>query len=239
MCGCVRNCHSGHCKALFPGPLGEPCRSPPGSEGAGRSCFAPSQLKRLPTRCRPHRRSARTRGLGSLARRSIGAAQEVTTLPLDANGRPQLPPGAVTETAYVIDAFAGTGEERFHCDGGPATQARFHTPRGIAVDAGGNIYVTERGVGIEYARSTRRAPSRRLPEQASEVTPVTGGLLQRPSLTPRGESESIGSARSSWPITETTLCARSTSWEELPLSERTTLYLIRTAWPWTCSGTCW
>ena len=47
-----------------------------------------------------------------------GPAQEVVTLPLDANGKPVLPPGAITETAYVIDAFAGTGEEGFHGDGG-------------------------------------------------------------------------------------------------------------------------
>ena len=76
-----------------------------------------------------------------------GAAQELITLPLDASGRPLLPPGAVTETAYVIDAFAGTGEEGFHGDGGPATQARFHTPRGIAVDAAGNVYVADSNNG--------------------------------------------------------------------------------------------
>ncbi|MDE0265148.1 MAG: hypothetical protein OXJ37_22290 [Bryobacterales bacterium] len=70
-------------------------------------------------------------------------AQEVITLPLDANGKPQLPPGAVTETAYAINAFAGTGEEGFHGDGGPATQARFHTPGGIAVDTAGNVYVAD------------------------------------------------------------------------------------------------
>lgn len=70
-------------------------------------------------------------------------AQEAITLPLDANGKPLLPPGAVTETAYVIDAFAGTGEEGFHGDGGPAIQARFQSPGGIAVDAAGNVYVAD------------------------------------------------------------------------------------------------
>ena len=71
-----------------------------------------------------------------------GVAQNIS-LPLDANGKPVLPPGATTEMAYVIDAFAGTGEEGFHGDGGPATQARFHTPRGIAVDSAGNVYVAD------------------------------------------------------------------------------------------------
>ena len=74
-------------------------------------------------------------------------AQETITLPLDASGKPLLPPGAVTETAYVIDAFAGTGEEGFFGDGGPAIQARFHTPRGIAVDARGNVYVADSNNG--------------------------------------------------------------------------------------------
>ncbi len=72
-----------------------------------------------------------------------GPAQEVMTLPLDANGKPVLPPGAVTEPAYVIDAFAGTGEQGFHGDGGPAIEARIHNPGGIVADAAGNVYVAD------------------------------------------------------------------------------------------------
>lgn len=78
---------------------------------------------------------------------TLAVAQEAITLPRDESGKPLLPPGAVTETAYVIDAFAGTGEEGFHGDGGLATQARFHTPRGIAVDAAGNVYVADSNNG--------------------------------------------------------------------------------------------
>ena len=74
---------------------------------------------------------------------TAAVAQEVMTLPLDANGEPVLPPGAMTETAYVIDAFAGTGERGFDGDGGHATQARFNGLGGIAVDASGNVYVAD------------------------------------------------------------------------------------------------
>ena len=92
-----------------------------------------------------------------------GAAQEVITLPLDANGKPLLPAGAVTETAYVIDAFAGTGEQGFHGDGGLATQARFHNPGGIAVDAAGNVYVAD----------TNNGRVRRI-DQAGIITTIAG-----------------------------------------------------------------
>lgn len=72
-----------------------------------------------------------------------GVAQDVISLPLDANGKPVLPPGATAVTAYVIDAFAGTGQEGFSGDGGLATEAQLHGPGGIAVDAEGSVYVAD------------------------------------------------------------------------------------------------
>ena len=72
-----------------------------------------------------------------------GVAQDAISLPLDANGEPILPPGAISETAYIIDAFAGTGEEGFHGDGEPATEAQFRGPGGIALDSAGNVYVAD------------------------------------------------------------------------------------------------
>ena len=47
------------------------------------------------------------------------------------------------DTAGVITAFAGTGEEGYGGDGGPAIQAQFDTPRRVAVDPTGNVYVTD------------------------------------------------------------------------------------------------
>ena len=76
-----------------------------------------------------------------------GVAQDVISLPLDANGKPILPPGATAVTAYVIDAFAGTGEKGFSGDGGPATQAQLHGPGDIEVDAEGSVYVADANNG--------------------------------------------------------------------------------------------
>ena len=45
----------------------------------------------------------------------------------------------------VITTVAGTGEQGFGGDGGPATEAQLARPRWLAVDARGNIYVTDDG----------------------------------------------------------------------------------------------
>ncbi len=92
-----------------------------------------------------------------------GSAQDVITLPLDANGKLVLPPGAITEAAYVIGAFAGTGEQGFHGDGGLAIEAHFHNPGGIAVDAAGNVYVAD----------TNNGRVRRI-DQAGIITTIAG-----------------------------------------------------------------
>ena len=44
----------------------------------------------------------------------------------------------------VVTVFAGTGESGFGGDGGPASEAQLRDPRGVAVDAAGNVYVGER-----------------------------------------------------------------------------------------------
>jgi RHS repeat-associated protein len=43
----------------------------------------------------------------------------------------------------IITTVAGTGTPGFSGDGGPATQAQFDTPCGIAVDALGNLYISD------------------------------------------------------------------------------------------------
>ena len=45
----------------------------------------------------------------------------------------------------TITTVAGTGEEGYSGDGGPAVQARLGTPQGVAVDGDGNLYIAEFG----------------------------------------------------------------------------------------------
>jgi len=42
-----------------------------------------------------------------------------------------------------ISTFAGTGERGFRGDGGPAVQAQLSFPRGVALDAAGNLYIAD------------------------------------------------------------------------------------------------
>ena len=51
----------------------------------------------------------------------------------------------VTNTTRLILAFAGNGAQGHTGDGGPATNATMNSPNGMALDGGGNVYVTEGG----------------------------------------------------------------------------------------------
>jgi len=45
----------------------------------------------------------------------------------------------------IITTIAGTGEEGFAGDGGPATEAKFKQPHSIALDAAGHLYICDIG----------------------------------------------------------------------------------------------
>ena len=62
----------------------------------------------------------------------------------DRGGNPILPPVGTPDGAYIIDVIGGTGDGGFGGDDGPAIKAVFRTPDGVAVDAEGNLYVTDR-----------------------------------------------------------------------------------------------
>src|SRR5712692_6645479 len=46
---------------------------------------------------------------------------------------------------YVITTFAGNGTQGFAGDGGPAINASFRGLNGLAVDALGNLYISDNG----------------------------------------------------------------------------------------------
>ena len=71
-------------------------------------------------------------------------SQSFIALRLDENGNPVLPHSATLEAAYSIDTIGGTGHQGYGGDGGPATEAIFHTPSGVAVDAAGIVYLADR-----------------------------------------------------------------------------------------------
>lgn len=47
------------------------------------------------------------------------------------------------DLAGIVTTVAGTGEQGFAGDGGPATGAQLDSPAGVAVDAAGNIYIAD------------------------------------------------------------------------------------------------
>ncbi len=49
------------------------------------------------------------------------------------------------DTSGIISTIAGTGEEGFSGDGGPAVEADLYHPQGIAVDLSGNVYFADQG----------------------------------------------------------------------------------------------
>lgn len=71
-------------------------------------------------------------------------------LVLDAEGRPVFPDHQnnvvlrVEPTGHV-SRIAGTGEEGYAGDGGPAVDARFNRPYDVAFDSRGNLYVVDEG----------------------------------------------------------------------------------------------
>ena len=99
----------------------------------------------------------------------------------------------------IITTVAGAGTRGFSGDGGPAAQASLNGPRGVAVDARGNVYIVDgennriRWVEVEGTAGTR-GPSIRLSAPSLTFDTTKVGAASRKSLTisnTGGESMSV------------------------------------------------
>jgi DNA-binding beta-propeller fold protein YncE len=69
----------------------------------------------------------------------------------------------------IITTIAGSGRNGFSGDGGPATEAQLDEPYGLALDAGGNLYVADR----------LNARVRRIDRDTGRITTVAGNGRKR------------------------------------------------------------
>ena len=67
-----------------------------------------------------------------------------------------------------ITTYAGNGNDSYLGDGGLATQASFYTPRGLALDAEGNLYISESDAAGNHSRVRKVSPN-------GIITTVAGG----------------------------------------------------------------
>ena len=65
------------------------------------------------------------------------------TIPVDGFGEPKLPSDFSVVRVWNVEDVAGTGIRGSDGDGGPATEARLKYPRGVALDADGNLYFAD------------------------------------------------------------------------------------------------
>ena len=92
------------------------------------------------------------------------------------------------DASGTITTLAGTGTPGYSGDGGLATEAQFHGPQGVAVDAAANIYVIDNGNG-RLRKIDSQGIVATLAGSGDSRYPRTGGPVQADSVSltsPRG-----------------------------------------------------
>ena len=94
------------------------------------------------------------------------------------------------DTNGIITTFAGSGQKGHEGDGGPALEAAFDCPGGIAIDAEGNVYVAD-----QCNNRVRKV------DASGIITTFAGTGVQGPAVyqTPLGDDGPATSARLVWP----------------------------------------
>ena len=75
----------------------------------------------------------------------------------------------------TITTYAGPGTRGFSGDGGPALQATFYTPRGLAVDSANNLYVVD--ASNQRVRKISGAPAIATNGVVNAASFATGGIV--------------------------------------------------------------
>ena len=89
------------------------------------------------------------------------------------------------DLAGTITTVAGTGTEGFSGDGGPATNAQLAWPRGVTVDASGNLYIADRSNHrirrVDLAGTITTVAGTGTPGLAGDGGPAPSARLNSPS----------------------------------------------------------
>jgi serine/threonine-protein kinase len=118
----------------------------------------------------------------------------------------------------TISTVAGTGEPGYAGDGGLASQAVLNSPQGLAVDAEGNVYVTDsfndRIRKIDLGGVITTIAGDGVPSYSGDGQPATQAGLSPATGPLNGAGEALaldGRATCSWPTRAITASARSMS----------------------------
>ena len=87
----------------------------------------------------------------------------------------------VTAATGNISTIAGTGVTGYTGDGGAATSAKLYFPYGVALDSGGNVYISDSSTTPSAKLQWPQASSVRSPETAHSASAAMAGRQPAPN----------------------------------------------------------